>query len=181
MSKKVKIAIIISAVFVFAFTFAVIFGGLWMTCHTPKSVRKDMYNYYSDDATYLTIYGDAYFKIDYTDDMTVTITLTEDCVQALNQTQNKIIFATDKSYTYAIYETNRKALEDNGFYGVLNEVIKDGSTTYYRVDEPVTLIINDRRDDRAAVAVSVIVGETCYLDFDTGKANLLYYVQNIMK
>ncbi len=181
MSKKAKIIISVSVISAHVFLFIFIFSMFWMMCHTSKSVRKDMYNHYSDDATYLTVYGDAYFSTGYGDGMSVTITLTEECVQTLNQKQDKITFETDKAYRYSIYEANRKALEDNGFYGVLNEVIKDNNTTYYRVDKPVTLIINDRRDARTPVAVSVTVGDTCYLDFKTGKANLLYYVQHIMK
>ena len=161
---KIIIAITVAAGLFLAFVSGVIFFSFWTLFHTPKSVRTDMYNYYSDDANYVTVYGDAYFKIGYGDGMTVTITLSEECVQALNQTQNKRVYTTDKAYTYAIYQINHNALKENGFYGALNEVIKDNNTTYYRADKPITLIISDRMADRAAVAVSVAVGDKCYLD-----------------
>ena len=183
MTKKIKIIISISVVITFVIIFVFFFGMFWMMCHTSKSARKLMYNHYSDDANYVTIYGDAFFKTDYGDGMTVTITLSEECVQALNQNQDKRVYTTEKSYSYVIYEINHKALKENGFYGALDEVIRDNNTTYYRADKPITLTIDESIwwDGGTPVAVSVTVGDTCYLDFDTGKANLLYYVQNIMK
>ncbi|MDE7453063.1 MAG: hypothetical protein K2N22_01490 [Clostridia bacterium] len=182
MTKKDKITVIVSVISGFFITLACFIGGILIASYTPKSVRQKIYNYYADDKNYLTLYGDVFFCVqDYNALLRVTVNLSEECVQTLNR-EGKKKYEANKNYSYYFNAANRDVLTENGFNEVLNEVINDYSVKYYRVDKPVTLIVSEGfRIKTDPTVVSVTAGDTCYLDFETGKANLLYYVQHVMK
>ena len=70
-------------------------------------------------------------------------------------------------------------MQENGFFTLLRT---DGDGNIYS-EETVTLIVNHKlwEHDDNPVGVGLSVGDTVYLDKETGKELLIDHIQNVMK
>lgn len=74
-----------------------------------------------------------------------------------------------QDYNYVIVESNEKLLRENGFY------------TDVRIDSKVTYITGAKHSpDRASYIVAIEYDGKAYLDFETGKNNLLEYLRGLL-
>jgi len=184
MSKKKKIAIITvsvvaGVVLIVGIILFIIFTGFWFLLPTSPEVRQLIYDEYADDTKYVTIYGTAelhvseqhnyaYFKIN----------LDSECLQTHTQYQR-----ADNTYLYDIDSVNNDYLKTTDFYESLTEFeIDDSGEKIYQLNGTVTLIVNESIwwDGDKPNLVSFDVNGITYLDYETGKSNLLYYVKNVM-
>ena len=142
---------------------------------TPQSTRDEMSEYYRT-SEYLTVYGtiESYSSYSAKDGASITLKLDEECINALPEEQQ-----LGSSVTYSITPKAKKVLQENGFFDLLKT---DGDGKLYS-EETVTLIVNhkiwEHEDNPDAVGVSV--GDTVYLDKETGVELLIDQIQNYMK
>ena len=129
---------------------------------------------YSDDKTYSTIVGQA--QIWYYDEKAIYITLTLNEVLVDNYNHYKI----GNDYHYCFISTQCETINANDFKELMSEPITDKyGTTYYEVTQPVTMVVSEDIwwDGMSPFAVGLSVGDKEYLPYETGKANLLHYIE----
>ena len=150
---------------------------------TPQSKRNEMIEYYRN-SEYLTVYGtiESYYSYSAEVGASMTLKLDEECINSLSEEQLDSFKKAGISVTSAQYSftpKSKKVLQDNGFFDLIKT---DGNGRLYS-EETVTLIVNhkvwDHEDNPVAVGLSV--GDTVYLDFETGKELLIEQIQNYMK
>lgn len=154
----------------------IIFVGFWFLFPTSPRVRQMIYDEYSDDTKYVTIYGTAkLYVLDNNDYVFVDIYPDDEFLQT--HTQYKAGYA----HSYEIDSVNNDYLKNNGFYESLTE-FEIGDSGEYALNGTVTLVVNESIwwDGDEPNLISIDINGTTYLDYETGKANLLYYVQNVM-
>ena len=150
---------------------------------TPQSKRDEMINYYRN-SEYLTVYGTIESYSSYSADYgaSITLKLDEDCISSLTEKQLDSFQKAGISVTSAQYSfttKSKKVLQNNGFFDLIKT---DGDGRLYS-EETVTLIVNHKvwNHDDSPVGVGVSVGDTVYLDIETGKELLIDQIQNYMK
>ena len=156
---------------------------LTVTPHTPQLNRKKMAEYYSN-CEYLTIYGtidDCYYSSSAEYGASITFKLDEDWINSLSEEQLDSFKKAGLSVTSAPYSfvpKCKKALQDNGFF----DLLKTNERGYLYSEETITIIVNNRtwHQDDIPYAVGLSVGDTVYLDFETGKELLIDYIQHDM-
>lgn len=182
MTKKKKATIIslsvIGGVLLTAGVLAfIIFVGFWFLWPTTPRVRQLIYNEYADDSKYITITGTA----------TVSV-WGDDGYAYINITPDEEFLQSHTNYTpgvlpYEIDSVNGEYLRTTNFHEILTdfETEKYGYKIY-TLPDTVTLTVNNSIwwDGDKPNLISIEVDGTTYLDYETGKANLLYYVQNVM-
>ena len=183
MTKKKKITIItisvIGGILLFGGIFAfIVFTGLGFLLPTAPKVRQLIYDEYADNTKYVTIYGTA--KLCVSEEYSysyVSIYLDEECLKTHTQ------YRADYAYKYEIDSVNNDYLKSTDFYKSLTECeIGDRGEKIYLLNNRVTLIVNESIwwDGDEPNLISIDINGTTYLDYETGKANLLHYVQNVM-
>ena len=127
--------------------------------------RKKLYNYYSEDANYVVIKG----KITESEIVKGEIFLSiEMDVEAYGEIyENWMIDSYFNSPYFRIDEQSEIVAEGNGFLGVIEENKVFEFTTSFR------MWWNGWRFP----IVGISSEETVYLDYDTGKANFLEWIQ----
>ena len=147
---------------------------------TPQFKRNEMTEYYRN-SEYLTLYGkiDDYYSYD--DGATFTFKLDEECIRSLTEEQLRSFSDNGIYLECAIYEFTPKCkevLRENGFFDLLKT---NGNGDFYS-EETITFIVNNKawHHDDTSYAVGLSVGETVYLDFETGKELLIDYIQHDM-
>lgn len=169
------IIILIIAAYLFTFGFIAIFICMGLGIFpTPKSVRRMMKQTYSDDNTYSTIVGQAQIRYYNEKEMYITLTLDE----VLVDNYDHYIIGND--YYYYYLPTQCETINANGFKELLSEPITDKyGATYYEVTRQVTMIVSEDIwwDGMSPFAVGLSVDDNEYLPYETGKANLLHYIE----
>ena len=132
----------------------------------PEKKRREMLDYYNDDSTYEVDCG------------TIEIISRNDM-----HVKHLTIFDSGKSsLPYWVLESSYKILEDSGFISLCNIKEQTEDQTIYEFTETVTMITNHRdyiHGYYRRVIVGLSVGDTIYLDFESGKANMIEYVKSI--
>ena len=178
--EKVKIALyVIGGVLLLCGILAFIIRvGFWFMFPTTPSVRRKIYNEYLDDSKYETISGTATISV-WGDDGYVFINITpdEEFLQARPD------YTPGYVLPYEIDSVNGEYLKTTNF----NEVLTDFETNeygykIYTLPGTVTIVVNNSIwwDGDKPNLISIEIDGTTYLDYETGKANLLDYVQNVM-
>ena len=151
---------------------------------TGKMERARMCSYYGNDDNYVEARGILTFiELDRGDNISLIINFDEEFIS-----QNEDIlykFKKDPPCTTGkIIGDSKQILIDNGFYDLL---IDPGYEVTWQNTEPlidglitIRIALKIWGDGWDPIIVSVKVGDTVYLDFETGKANLLDWVQNEM-
>ncbi|MDE7167557.1 MAG: hypothetical protein K2O28_01760 [Clostridia bacterium] len=147
---------------------------------TSQSQRNEMTEYYRN-SEYLTIYGKISGYRSFDREAIFNFELDEDCINSLTEEQLKSFDETWISVASARYEfpTNcEKVLRDNGFF----DLMKTDERGYLYSEETVTIIVNHTSwyHEDTPYAVGLSVGDTVYLDFETGKELLIDYIQHDM-
>ena len=123
-----------------------------------------MLDYYNDDSTYEVDYG------------TIEITYKSYDIQIA-------LYTTDSSkMSFKLLDDNFKILEDSGFIDMCEVNQIDEYNTVYSYSQPVSLITNHRSAIHSyyhPAVVGLSVGDKVYLDFESGRANLLKFVNSI--
>lgn len=142
---------------------------------TSQAKRDEMTEYYRT-AEYLTVYGkiENYYSYSAEVGAAITLKLDEECIASLTEEE---YFGSSVSYSFT--PTAKKVLQENGFFTLLRT---DGDGNIYS-EETVTLIVNHKLWEHGdnPVGVGVSVGNTVYLDKETGVELLIDQIQNIMK
>lgn len=145
--------------------------------------REEMYSYYSDDSNYIEVYGTITANFfDY--DGTGWVLLFDDEFVSANQELCKN-FSSNNPHGAGFQITNKtyEILFENGFYDlVLDESEIDESVEYPAIIEETVYIVTSIRTwwGMGCPVIQVRVGDTVYLDYETGKANFLSWIQNEM-
>ncbi|MDE6598093.1 MAG: hypothetical protein K2K60_05600 [Clostridia bacterium] len=131
---------------------------------TPKKRRQELYDYYSNDSVYETRTGEIEIW----------------CRN--NSSTYSISFLSTETYnpSYNLLESNSKILKDSGFIELCEIKEQDDYQTIYSYSNPVTVMVCSSGGKHTVynpTAVGLSVDDTVYLDFETGKANLLNYIQ----
>lgn len=161
-SKQKKIII---AVVVLLVVFLVVPYGhaIYFTFHTAPSVRKKMVNYYSNDNSYVEVHA----------------RITETPKKGSNYVYIKVEFVgqIDKGFIsnrargFDMPVSDYDIMVSNGFD------FEDREAVYKVLASPAIWWDGGQP---FAVAVFSEDGQTVYLDYETGKKNLLYYIKNDM-
>lgn len=185
MTKKKKTIIAVSVIGGVLLTAAVlafiIRVGFWFLFPTTQGVRNRMSRYY-EQCEYVTLSGklETYYEFDY--GLRFTITLDDECILSVVKEQNLSSFYGNglklPTVTYDFPTNSKKVLQENGFYDLLT-TDEDG---HCNLNETVTIIVNNSIwwDGGIPFAVGLSVGDTVYLDFETGKELLIDYIQHDM-
>ncbi len=147
---------------------------------TSQSKRNEMTEYYRN-SEYLTIYGKIKSYYSYDKEADFYFELDEDCINSLTEEQLDSFNETWISVTSARYEFVHKCeevLRENGFF----DLMKTDERGYLYSEETVTIIVNHTSwyHEDIPYAVGLSVGDTVYLDFETGKELLIDYIQHDM-
>lgn len=183
MTKKKKITIIalsvIGGIVLLGGTVAfIIFTGFWFLFPTSPKVRQIIYDEYSDDAKYVTISGTAKLHVLENSDYVFVELYPDD---EFFQTHTN--YRADYVPSYEVDSVNNEYLMNNGFYESLTEFeLGNRGEKIYSLNGTVMLVVNESIwwDGDKPNLISIDINGTTYLDYETGKANLLYYVQNVM-
>ncbi|MDE6001204.1 MAG: hypothetical protein K2G96_02645, partial [Clostridia bacterium] len=131
---------------------------------TPKKRRQELYNYYNDDSVYQMRTGEI------------------EVWSYNNSSTYSVSFLSSETYnpSYRLLYSNSKILKDSGFLELCEIKEQDNYKTIHSYSGPVTVIVCSSGGEHTGynpTAVGLSVGDTVYLDFETGKANLLHYIQ----
>lgn len=175
-----KIKAFISCIFIALLTSLFCFSSC-VLLPTSSRQRAKMCSYYSNDDNYVEVSGTMRScHLNQGNHIKLTILFDEESVS-----QNKDFykqFISLSMTTGVIVGYSEIVLIDNGFYALF--VNPDYETEAKPMPEEQVTIITCLKmwgDGWDPVIVSVKVGDTVYLDFETGKANLLDWVQNDMR
>lgn len=135
---------------------------LFSSCYFPWEI-KQMKEYYSDDSNYITRTG-KFVRSSYIEQEKFGIT-SETGTLKFEYEENNHIYSV---YLY-VTKQNRKVLEQNNFF----EEVEVGCEVTYRY---VPIMFGDGYIPPLA---EIIYNGKIYLDFETGKENILIYVDNI--
>ena len=175
MKKKYIVFITIGAILAPALSAGFIFMCFWCTCHTLPSTRKEIYNYYSN-AEFVNAYG----TIEELNGNYISVELDREWVNTLSESEKRAygIYNDNLNLTYIFPPKSVAILQNNGLWAILsldeNGNISDKTTFTFIIDNSIWW------DGGRPFAVGLATDDTVYLDFDTGKSNLLDYVQNEM-
>lgn len=155
---------------------------VFLVSPTHPFIRNKMAEYYRN-SEYLTIFGtiDDYYSYPNDRGASIYLKLDEECINSLNEEQLRSFTENGLGLTYVSYELVPKCKEvliENGFFDLLKT---DGNGKLYS-EETVTLIVNNktRHHDDMPYAIGLSVGDTVYLDFETGKELLIDYILHDM-
>ncbi|MDE6613004.1 MAG: hypothetical protein K2K28_00410 [Clostridia bacterium] len=124
-----------------------------------------MLDYYNDDSTYEIDCG------------TIEITCYNNGGKHITVYENNEV-----GLSFMLLDSNYKILEDNGFISLCNVKKQNENVTVYESTEAVTMITNHRSAIHGyyrAVVVELSVGDITYLDYQSGKMNMIEYINSI--
>lgn len=135
---------------------------------TPQKERQNLYNFYSDDSVYETRTGEIEIE------------------SYINYSTYRISFQPSETYgnSYKMLESNSKILKESGFIELCKIKEQTENKTVYTFSSPVTVTVCSSGGKHTVynpAAVGLRVGDTIYLDFETGKSNLLNFIQYEMR
>ena len=152
--------------------------GFWFMFPTTPRVRQLIYDTYSNDDGYVTISGTGTLTVCGSEgDLYVKITPYEEFLQAHPN------YTPGYALTYEIDSVNSEYLKTTNFHEILTDYeTNEYGSKIYKLPGTVTLTVNNSIwwDGDYHNLISIEVDGTTYLDYETGKANILYYVQNVM-
>ena len=143
--------------------------------------RKKLYKYYSNDENYIAIQGNIRSCKYYEDGrVSFTIEFNQECLENLGEEVKRFMFLNDEPV--AAFKTaakNQQILLENNFYELFEELNPTQGGVFI-LNYTVELITSPKIwwDGWSPVFVGVKVGEQIYLDYETGKTNLLDWIQN---
>ena len=148
--------------------------------------RAEIYTYYSNDDNYFKLTG---FLVDnYLDRIGNAgwfIMFDEDFIAENPELCEKFSNYNPLGAPGKIVNKSQNILIENGFYDLLIDTEHENiyPQTEPLIEERITIITNQKMwwEGWDAVIVAVSVGDTVYLDFETGKANLLDWIQNDLR
>ena len=165
-----KVISFLSTLCIILFNFSGCFIGELLFSVKPWE-RERMYNYYTQDSIYFSVWGEmkVYFD-DYEDGRA-------SCIAYLEEEGLIKRFMQETAADFLVVNKNQKILEESGFYKNLEKA----GIGQNEQRSPVIKIMQSPKiwfDGWEPVLVSVEMGDVVYLDYKTGKANLLDWIEN---
>ncbi len=173
-----KVISFLSTLCIILFNFSGCFIGELLFSVKPWE-RERMYNYYTQDSIYFSVWGEmkVYFD-DYEDGRARwIINFNESCIAYLEEEGLIKRFMQETAADFLVVNKNQKILEESGFYKNLEKA----GIGQNEQRSPVIKIMQSPKiwfDGWEPVLVSVEMGDVVYLDYKTGKANLLDWIEN---
>lgn len=148
--------------------------------------RAEIYAYFNDDSNYMLICGTLirYYSSSDGGNACWVLKLDDEFIAENQELCNKYF---PRYFTGGMQLTDKtnEVLRENGFYDLLlDESEIDKSVEYPAlIKETIFVVISCDTPEYwiACPVVEVRVGDTVYLDYETGKANFLDYIQNDLR
>lgn len=173
-----KVISFLSTLCIILFNFSGCFIGELLFSVKPWE-REKMYNYYTQDSNYFPVWGGLEVCSDDYDDGRErwVINFNESCIAYLEDEGLIKRFIQETSADFLVVNKNQKILEEAGFY----ENLEKAGIGQNEQGSPIIKIMQSPKiwfDGWGPVLVSVEMEDVVYLDYETGKANFLDWIQN---
>ena len=166
--------------------FSMIFGAIWIVlCNFSGCLgellfsikpweREKMYDYYTQDENYFTVWGklETYEEFDDGRAMWI-IDLDESCIAALEEAGKTDFFGRKTTVDFMIVGKSQEILKKSGFYDCFEDAAARSAPTIKILQSPKIWF-----DGWGPVLVSAKAEGTVYLDYERGKENLLNWIRN---
>lgn len=153
-----------------------------------KKQRARIYAYYSNDDNYVEVYGKLVYNTEGLDGNSAWHIMFDEEFISENQELYNRWFAgkNPQGVGCEIIDKNHTVLLENGFYDLLLDESEIDKTAEYPalIEEKIYIVTSYSAYTgpwTCRPAVEVRVGDTVYLDYETGKANVLEWIQNDLK